>query len=105
MRIFSGRVPTRHFFLPSLTRLSRHQLLQIADGIGRVALHADLSSETVVQDNFNHSNQEEWRKRKREGKIKGNFGVGEGSVSVTPSLLLQCGKEMMDRIVGFFGSL
>ena len=38
-------------------------------------------------------------------KIKGNYGVGEGSVSVTPSLLLQCGKEMMDRIVGFFGSL
>lgn len=38
----------------SCARLSRHQLLQVADGVIVVALHAHLLPQSIVQNHLNH---------------------------------------------------
>ena len=40
--------------LPASSRLSGDELLQVADGIVGVALHADFLPQTIVASNFNH---------------------------------------------------
>ena len=53
--IFVDRVPLlQHDFVVLGARLSRNQLLQIANGVIRITLHANFLAQTVIACDFNH---------------------------------------------------